>query len=245
MKDESNNPSTMSFLSHLAELRRRLIFIALSILIGSILGYLLSAEVFSLLSLPFRRAFSEELLIGTGPAEAFILKIKMSIFVGAVLSSPLVFFQIWRFTAPALNRNEQCLLLPFILAGTALFLTGILFCYLVVLPFAFDFFRDQYLSIQVTPTIRISEQLALTLRALLGFALVFELPVATFFLARLGVIDHHFLIRWSRHAIVAIFILSAFLTPPDVLTQFLMAVPLILLYGISIILAKFGYRPRK
>ena len=115
-----------------------------------------------------------------------------------------------------------------------LFLGGVVFCYSVVLPLTFTFFAEQYQLIAITPTIRISEHLSMMIHALVGFGLVFEMPVVALLLGRTGVITHRTLIDGGRYAIVIIFIVSAVLTPPDVLTQFLMAIPLLILYGISI-----------
>jgi sec-independent protein translocase protein TatC len=178
-------------------------------------------------------------LIGTGLAEAFVLKLKVALFAGIVLSSPFLFFQLWLFVAPGLYAAERRLVVPFVASTTSLFLLGVWFCYEWVFPFAFEFFRGEYASIGVTPTVRISEHLALMIQGLVGFGAVFQLPVLAFFLARLGIIDERTLIGGTRYAIVAIFILSAVLTPPDVLTQFLMAGPLLLLYGISILVVRF------
>ena len=136
------------------------------------------------------------------------------------------------------------MVIPFILATTSLFVGGVAFCYYVVFPFAFQFFSEQYISIGITPTVRISEHLSLVLQGLIGFGLVFELPVLAFLLGRLGVIDDQTLIRYWRYAIVIIFIVSAIMTPPDVLTQFLMAVPLLLLYALSIWVVKVTARSR-
>jgi sec-independent protein translocase protein TatC len=124
--------------------------------------------------------------------------------------------------------------LPFVLLSTALFVGGAIFCYLTVLPLSFAFFYDEFKSISVTPTIRIGDQISMTLTTVVGFGVVFELPLITYFLSRLGIIDHHLLIKFFRHAVVAIFAIAAVVTPPDVFTQFLMAVPLTFLYAISI-----------
>ena len=123
--------------------------------------------------------------------------------------------------------------IPFVVCSTALFLLGAYFCYSVVLPFAFAFFYEQYQTIGVTPTIRIKEHISLILKAVLGFGLVFEMPVLAFFLGRFGMVTSRGMLSAFRYAIVAIFLVSALLTPPDVLTQFLMAGPLIILYFLS------------
>jgi len=154
------------------------------------------------------------------------------------------FIQVWLFISPGLYEHERRYVLPFVLATSALFFVGVWFSFDIVLPFAFDFFKKRYDIIGVTPRIRISEHLSLILKAMLGFGAVFEMPVLAFLLGRLGVIDHLFLLRGFRYAVVLIFIISAILTPPDVLTQLLMAGPLLLLYGLSILIVKFTGRPK-
>ncbi|MCB0339623.1 MAG: twin-arginine translocase subunit TatC [Bdellovibrionales bacterium] len=231
--------SEMSLLEHLGELRTRLVFSALAIVVGAVFAYSIIGELLSVFSRPFELAFSESQMIGTGPAEAFILKLKFAFFAGIVLASPVVFFQIWLFVSPGLHEHERKLALPFLFFTTALFVSGITFCYFAVLPFAYEFFAEQYRSIGIAPTIRISEHLTFLVRVLLVFGIVFEMPVLAFFLGRIGIITDRMLIGWFRHAVVVIFIVAAILTPPDVVTQFLMALPLLALYGVSILLVRY------
>ncbi|MCB0310408.1 MAG: twin-arginine translocase subunit TatC, partial [Bdellovibrionales bacterium] len=185
-----------------------------------------------------------ESIIGTGPAEAFILRIKVSFFSGIILGSPYIFYQLWLFVAPGLYESERKLAIPFMLATTGLFLLGVWFCYEVIFPFAFDFFKQQYEAVAVTPAIRMTEHLSLVVKGLLGFGIVFEMPVLAFFLGKLGWITDEMMIKGFRYAVVIIFIASAMLTPPDVLTQFLMAIPLIMLYGLSILIVRWTSRNR-
>ena len=228
----------MDLFEHVAELRYRLIVCFISVFILAVIAYFFSKQLFTLLSAPFDKAFSDSIMIGTGPAEAFILRLKVSFFTGIIFSCPVIFYQIWSFVSPGLYEHERKLFIPFMVTTTALFAVGVWFCFALVLPLAFDFFREQYLAINVTPRIKISEHLSIVMRALFGFGLVFEMPVLAFFLGRLGIISHHTLIHGARYAIVIIFILSAVLTPPDVVTQFLMAGPLLILYGISILIVR-------
>lgn len=238
-------PDEMDLFEHLGELRTRLLHSIVAIAVSGIVAFLIAKELFDLLNAPYLEVFKDYPLIGTGSAEAFILKLKVSIFAGLIISSPYLFFQFWLFISPGLHEHERSMFLPFIIATTLCFLGGIVFCYFVVLPFAFEFFLSEYLSIGVTPTIRISEHLSMMIKALLGFGIVFELPVLSFILARLGIIDDVFLKTYFRHAIIVIFVIAAVLTPPDVLTQILMAIPLIILYGFSIFVAKLASGQRK
>ncbi len=234
----------MGLLEHLGELRNRLVICFIAVTITSIVAYSFTTELFFLLSRPFFDSFPQNLLIGTGPAEAFVLKIKVSVLTGIVLAAPIVFYQLWLFIAPGLYDHEKKLVIPFVAVASGLFAIGIWFCYVAVIPIAFSFFKEQYDSIGVTPTIRLSEHLSMMATALLSFGAIFELPVVAFFLGRVGIITDDTLISGFRYAVVIIFIISAVLTPPDVISQFLMAVPLLVLYGISILVVRFTGRPR-
>ncbi len=238
LADNSSDSREMGFLDHLGELRGRLLIVSATVLILACFSFSYSQHVFALLSQPFYDAFPNDILIGTGPAEAFMIRIKVALFCGALFSSPMIFLQIWLFIAPGLYDHEKKMAIPFILSTTLLFLIGAAFCFYVVLPFAFEFFKSQYQEIGIRPTIRITEHLGLVLKAILGFGVVFEMPILAFLLGRLGVITAEFLKDGFRYAVVGIFLISAMLTPPDVLTQFLMAGPLIVLYGISILVVQ-------
>jgi len=224
----------MGLFEHLRELRKRLFYCAIFIAIGAVVAYCYSSDVFNALCAPYSKAFNNSPLIGTGPAEAWVLKIKVALFCGATLTSPALFYQLWRFVAPGLYASERKFVLPFVALSTILFSGGAMFCYHQILPLTLSFFYAEFQSIGITPTIKVGDHLSLMITTMLSFGAVFELPLLTFFLARAGVLDHRSMIRWSRHAVVAIFIISAALTPPDVLTQLLMAGPLLLLYGLSI-----------
>ena len=174
-----------------------------------------------------------------------MIRLKVAFFAGALLVSPLLFAQVWLFVAPGLYPQERKLFVPFIFITTTLFLFGVWLCYTMVLPIAYDFFNAEYRAVGVTPTIKISEHLSTMVTTLLGFGVVFEMPVLAFLLGRLGVLTHHTLIRGARYAIVLFFVIAAVLTPPDVLSQFLMAGPLVLLYGVSILVVKYTARRGK
>ena len=242
---EINAPEgEMHLLEHLAELRKRLVYAALAIVAGSLICYAYSTLIFYLLTEPYYAAFPRDSLIGTGPAEALLLKIQVALFGGAIASLPIIFYQIWAFVAPGLYPAERRLVLPFVGASTVLFLIGAGFCYAVIFPFIFTLFRAEYASIAVAPQIRLSEHLSFMMQGLLAFGAVFEMPILILLLARAGLVSHHTLIRYWRHAVLVIFIVAAVLTPPDVITQFLMAGPLLLLYAISIVVAKVAYSRR-
>ena len=247
MADEANqsdspaeNLPEMGIMEHLRELRTRLIRSISAVSIMSVVGYLYAHPIFEILNRPYFNAFKGNTLIGTGPAEAFILKMKVAVFAGCVLSAPFVFYQIWLFIAPGLYAHEKRKAIPFLLSSTFLFILGIWFGYSVIFPFAFDFFHDEYTSVGLTPTVRMSEHLSTIITGLLGFGAVFQMPVLAFALARLGIIRDRMLIEGYRYAIVAIFIVAAIFTPPDALTQCLFAIPLCILYGISILVVRWA-----
>ncbi len=176
--------------------------------------------------------------------EAFFTKLKVSAIAALFAASPIIFFQAWRFVAPGLYESEKRLALPFAVAASFFFVLGASFCYWLVFPVGFRFFLAEYESISVAPQIRISEYLSFASRMLLAFGVTFELPVVTFFLARLGVVTHRTLLGTWRYATVVIFVVAAMLTPgPDVASQLLMATPLLVLYWLSIGVAWLVARP--
>ena len=243
---ETGNALEMPFLEHLAELRTRLLISILSVLALGGFAFVWATQLFDLLTAPLLNGTDETInLIGTGPAEAFIVKLKVSLGAGLVLASPIVFYQIWKFIAPGLLDHERKYALPFVGFSSLFFISGIAFCYHMVLPFAFDFFVAEFHSIGVSPDIRIGEYLSFTIRILLVFGLVFELPILSFFGAILGIVSSNWLKTKGRIAIVVIFVCAAVLTPPDVVTQCLLAVPLMILYLLCIGIAMLVERKRK
>lgn len=234
------NTHTMGVMDHLRELRKRLVYCAIVIMLGSVAAYYFSGDVFAFISRPYIEGFGAAPLIGTSPAEAWLLKVKVAVFCGALITSPILFYQLWAFIAPGLYQRERRWVIPCILASSLLFLGGAAFCYYSVLPLTLSFFRDEFISIGVTPTIKIGEHVSMTLITMVGCGAVFEMPLITFVLARSGVIDRLFLLRWYRQAILSIFIISAIITPPDVFSQILLSVPLGALYAVSILIAFFA-----
>jgi sec-independent protein translocase protein TatC len=230
----------MPLLDHLRELRTRLIRSLIAILAGFIIAYFGADRLFALLIWPLHQAFrsagleGKAMLIGTGVGEAFFTKLKVALIAGLFIASPVVFLEIWKFIAPGLYESERKLALPFVVFATIFFLSGGYFCWAVVFRIGYAFFLRQYVSIGVTPTLRISEYLAFSAKLLLAFALTFEMPIFAFFLTRLGVIDYRMMLNYFRYAVLLIFIVAVALTPPDMISPFLLAIPLLLLYGASV-----------
>jgi sec-independent protein translocase protein TatC len=177
---------------------------------------------------------------------AFFVALKVSFFAGILMAMPVILWQLWLFIAPGLYENEKRMVLPFVIGGSVMFLIGVLFAYYVVTPFGFQFLIT-FGSFLYTPLINIEDYVGFFTKILIGFGIAFELPVIAYFLALLGLITDKTLKDYFKYAIVIIFLLAAFLTPPDVLTQLLMAAPLILLYGLSILIVHYvnPYKPEE
>jgi sec-independent protein translocase protein TatC len=235
----------MPLTAHLEELRWRIVRALVAVAIAFGVCYWFADALFAFLIRPLAALRPDQaLVIGTGVTEAFFTKLKVSFIAAVFLASPVMFFQAWRFVAPGLYDSEKRLALPFAIAASFFFVLGAAFCYSLVFPVGFEFFLAEYASISVAPQIRISEYLTFASRMLLAFGVTFELPVVTFFLARIGVVTHRTLLGMGRYAIVVIFIVAAVLTPgPDVASQLLMAAPLLVLYALSIGVAWFVARP--
>jgi sec-independent protein translocase protein TatC len=235
----------MTLTEHLEELRWCILKSVLAIVLASGLCYFFSDAIFAFIVAPLRQNLQPgQNLIGTSVTEAFFVEIKVALFAGVIFSCPVIFYQIWRFVAPGLSRGERKWVIPFVLCATGFFIGGAWFCYRFVLPVAFKYFIEQYETMGVSPAIRIGDYFTFFFRMVLAFGVTFELPVFTFFLVRVGVWDYRFMLRSFRYAIVAIFIIAAILTPtPDVINQSLLAVPMLLLYILSIGVAYLWRRP--
>ncbi len=225
----------MPLSEHLEELRARLIRIALAVGVGFALTYNWADLVFAFITRPLRTLGAEHAsFIGTGLAEAFFTKLKVSLIAGVFLVSPFILHQIWRFVAPGLYAHERRYAVSFVFFGTFCFFLGAAFCYEVMFSVGYAFFLAEYATMGVEATLRISEYVSFSSQLLLAFGCIFELPVLAFFLARIGLVSAEQLIGAWRYSIVGIFVVAAILTPADVASQLLMAGPLLVLYGISI-----------
>ena len=168
---------------------------------------------------------------------AFFVALKVSFFAGLIAAMPFILYQFWLFVAPGLYSNEKKMVIPFVAGGSIMFFIGVMFAYYVVTPFGFQFLIT-FGSFLYTPFINIEDYVGFFTKIMLGFGLAFELPVFAYFLALLGLVTDRTLKDFFKYAVLIIFVVAALLTPPDVLTQLLMAAPLILLYGISILIVR-------
>ena len=228
----------MPFTAHLAELRSRLIKCTLAVGIAFCACFAIVDEIFAILAAPLRRLPIRGLmLIGTAVTEAFFTKMKIAFIAALIIAFPVLLWQGWQFIAPGLYEHEKRYSRSFVSIGSIFFIGGAAFCYGVVIQHSLAFLLSRYEVIDVQPMLQIGDYLSLVSRAVLAFGVMFELPVLTFFLARVGLIDHRFLIRHSRYAIIALALFAAILTPPDLISQVLLMAPLALLYLLSIAVA--------
>ncbi len=235
MSFESDVQKELTLTEHLAELRTRLIRSILAIVAGSCLSYAFIEPIFALLSKPLEEVVPPGTsLIFTSYPEAFFTYLKLALTCGIFIASPFILYEIWAFVAPGLYPHEKKWALPFVVFSSLFFVGGALFGYIVVFPAAFNFLAS-YAGQDLKLLPSVSEYFSLTVKLLLGFGAAFELPIFMVFMALIGVLDAKMLRKNRKYALLIIFILAAILTPtPDVVNQCLLAVPLLVLYEISI-----------
>lgn len=223
---------------HIADLRKRLMISGLTLIAAFFLCFSFYEPILEWMMVPVEAVLPPGTqMIAVEIQETFFTALKVSFFTGFIISLPVIFWQLWLFLSPGLYDHEKMLVLPFVFFATLMFVIGSSFAYYVVVPFGFDFLIN-FGSAVVTVLPSIGKYVGFFTKLLFGFGVAFELPVITFFLAKIGLVDDQNLKDFFKYAVVLIFIFSALLTPPDILTQFLMAGPLIFLYGVSIYIAK-------
>jgi sec-independent protein translocase protein TatC len=242
----------MPLLDHLIELRNRLMWAAAAILVAFLVCYQFKEAIYRFLSHPLAEVFNGEAgrkMIATGLTEIFFTYIKVSFWAAVCLAFPVVAVQIWKFVAPGLYKNEKRAFLPYICATPILFLMGASLAYFVVIPYAFKFFvsfetpgAPGALPIEIEA--KVNEYLSLVMTLLLAFGVAFQLPVLLTLMARAGIITSQGLISKWRYAVVGMFGVAAVLTPPDVVSQTSLAIPLILLYVLSIFSCRWVEKQR-
>jgi sec-independent protein translocase protein TatC len=243
---DENGAGKMSFLDHLDELRRRLVASAIALFAGFLVALAFITRIFEFIMLPLQQMLpAGSKLIYTEPTEAFMLQLKLAALVGIMVAAPIIMWQLWLFVAPGLYRHEKRLAVPFIVMSTVFFITGAAFSHYVVFPWAWVFlasFTTDYMMFAP----KIDAVFSLYAKMLLAFGVIFEMPTVVFFMARMGLVTAGFLLRKIKYAVLIIFIAAAVLTPTgDMVTQTLMAAPMIVLYLLSILIAwVFGKRKR-
>jgi sec-independent protein translocase protein TatC len=257
VSSSTNDELQMTFWEHLEELRGRILKALLAFVVGAGTAWVYRGEVLLWLITPFVTAWSQSIhgqgpaLHAPAPASSFVAYLRLSLMAGFIFALPVIFYQIWAFVAPGLYQRERRYALPFVVSSMGLFLGGGYFGWKLAFPVAFKYLLDfsgmvegKEISIRVEPTIMIGDYIDFVSRMLLAFGTVFELPVLVFFLAVAGVVNHTHLIKFARYFVVLAFFISAIITPPDVMSQFLLAVPLCLLYLVSIGIAWLMARNR-
>ncbi len=223
---------------HIAELRKRLAISIGTIIVLFFVMFAFWEPLLDWMTAPLVEVLPEDSkIVFTKVPEAFFTALKVAFFAGFVASLPVIFWQLWGFISPGLYENEKKMVVPFVSGATIMFLIGCAFCYYIVIPFGYEFLIN-FGSQLFTALPSIGDYVSFFTKLLLGFGLAFELPVITFFLASIGLVTDKTLKDFFRYALILIFLIAALLTPPDLLTQFLMAGPMIVLYGASILIAK-------
>jgi len=236
--DDSDRAGKMSFLEHLDELRKRIIWALVSVVGGFLIACLFINQIFNFIMTPMTAALPKgQTLIFTEPTEALMLYLKMALLVGILIASPGVMTQVWLFVAPGLYANEKKLAIPFVAMSSFFFIAGAVFSHYIVFPLTWTFFQS-FASDKLSFMPRIEPAFGLYVKLMLTFGLIFQMPTLVLFLARMGLVTARFLIRNMKYAILIMFIVGAVLSPgTDPVGQVLMAGPMFILYVISIGLA--------
>ena len=245
---KNDNSEKSGFISHLVELRQRLINSFIFLFSFFVVCYFFSEQIYSFLVQPYADAVKDDnvnrRLIFTALQETFLTYLRVSFFAALFFSSPIILMQIWKFVAPGLYKNEKEAILPYLIATPILFLFGGMLVYYLIMPLAIKFFLsfeassiNSALPIQLEA--KVNEYLSLVMKLIFAFGLSFQLPVILSLLARVGFIDSVFLKERRKYVVVIIFVAAAILTPPDPITQIGLAIPLLILYELSIFSVKF------
>ncbi len=243
-----------SFTSHFVELRSRLIKSMIFILVTFVISYTFADQIYNFLVEPYAKAVKDDSnsrrLIFTALHETFITYLKVAFFAAIFIGSPILLIQIYKFIAPGLYKNEKKAILPYLVSTPILFLLGGLLVYYLVMPLAIKFFLSfestgSSTTLPIQLEAKVNEYLSLIMRLIFAFGISFQLPILLNLLARIGVVNSDYLRKTRRYVIVIIFTVAAILTPPDPITQIGLAIPLLLLYELSIITVKFTEKKDK
>jgi sec-independent protein translocase protein TatC len=235
----------MTFLEHLEDLRKRIFYSFIAIIAAVIPAWFFSKDIYDILAVPVTKFLPEgEKLAYTTLTAPFMLYIKVSFLTAIFATSPFIFLQFWMFVAPGLYRKEKKYVIPFVLFTTIFFALGAAFGYFVVFPWACRFFLR--MGADFNAVITVDKYFSLALRMLLGIAAIFELPTLVFFLSRMGIITSRWMVKNFKYAVLVIFIIAAIITPtPDMVNQSIIAIPMLALYGLSILIALLSEKRRK
>jgi sec-independent protein translocase protein TatC len=227
----------MTFLEHLEDLRKRLFYAFAALFVGFVPGWIFSKQLYAVIARPVTQYLPEGTKLAfTTLTAPFMLYMKVAFLASLFFMSPFVFLQLWYFIAPGLYQKEKKYVVPFVLMTTFFFSLGALFAYFIVFPWACRFFLA--LGRDFQPVITVDQYFGFALKVLLGIALVFELPTLVFLLSKMGLVTARWMIKNFKYAVLLVFVLAAVITPtPDVITQSIVAIPMLALYGLSILIA--------
>lgn len=244
--DDDEPDKAMGLMDHLGELRMRIVRCCIAIVLGFFACWAVVDPIFDALVNPLLAVLPKgSHAIYTTLPEGFFTRMYIALVAGIFASSPVIFYQIWSFIAPGLYEEEKKYIIPIAVMSALFFACGGAFCYFVVFPYAFSFFVS-FATEDIVAMPKVSDYLSFVLKLILAFGIIFEMPLFAFFLARMGVITGAMMRKARRYAILGIFVVAAILTPPDVVSQLLMACPMLVLYEISILVAAaFGRKPKK
>ena len=239
------SPDEMTFLEHLEDLRKRLFYSAVALFVGFVPGWIFSKDIYKILARPVTQYLPEGTKLAfTTLTAPFMLYMKVAFLASIFVMSPFIFLQLWYFIAPGLYQKEKKYVIPFVLMTTFFFSLGALFGYYIVFPWACRFFLT--LGSDFQSVITVDSYFGFSLKVLLGIALVFELPTLIFFLAKMGLVTAGWMVRNFKYAVLLVFVLAAVITPtPDIITQSIVAIPMIALYGLGILIALVVGRGRE
>ncbi|MFH1941552.1 MAG: twin-arginine translocase subunit TatC [bacterium] len=234
----------MPFLDHLEEFRWRILKVLGSVFLITLVAFPFTGRLLDFLTLPNDRLATPAKLIFLKPTGMLMVRMEVALVIGIIISLPIIFYQAWQFISPGLLPKEQKYVIPSLLLTTFCFLLGATFAYTILIPTVLPFLFSMGTE-TIEANINITEYMSFVLRLILVAGLVFELPILAFFLSRIGILTPKFLKKNRRYGIILVFIFSAIVTPPDPASQVLMAIPLLLLYQISIWVSIIGYRKKK
>lgn len=240
-KNTEKNGKEMPFLAHLEELRWRLLKSIIAVFVMVVIAFPFSNQLLEILTYPNDRILNPPKLIFLHPTGMLMVRFGIAIATGIIMALPVIFYQFWKFIAPGLLPREKKFIWPIIIFSTVCFLLGIAFAYFVMLPFILPFLYGLGTE-NIQPTININDYIGFVSRIILVSGIIFELPALSYFLTKVGILRPHYLKKYRRYAVVIVFITAAILTPPDPGSQILMAVPLLLLYEISVWISVFVYK---
>jgi sec-independent protein translocase protein TatC len=234
MGKAKKSPDEMTFLEHLEDLRKRLFNSIIALLIAVFPAWFFAKDLYRIIAHPLEKYLPEGTRLAYGTLSApFMIYMKTAFIAAIFFMSPYIFLQLWYFIAPGLFRKEKKYVIPFVLMTSFFFIGGALFGYFIVFPFACRFFLN--LGAEFQPVIMIDKYFTFALRILIGIAIVFELPTLVFFLSRMGLVTAKWMVKKFKYAVLAAFVIAAVITPtPDMMTQSIIAIPMLILYGLSI-----------